>query len=777
MNGRYVPTAAARDAVRGREADIVRAIGVPWTPGRTQHITCPDPAHTDQHPSWRLLEDGKAICTCRRPHSIFDVVGYVKGLDFEQSKIMVAEILGRPDLIVDPEAAAPAGLTLAAYAEAKHLPVNFLREIGLRDDRYGKKSVVSIPYRDAAGRTSAMRYRLALVGDKNERFRWRKGSTVCLYGAHPAAHLPDAGYVVIVEGESDAQTLWHHGFPALGLPGAGNWKEERDAPLVMDVPTIFVVIEPDLGGAQTLNWLAKSSIAPRARLVRLPPETKDPSALHIVDPDGFREAFQRALDDAEPFAAAAHDTPETEAPTGLAKVIAEFNARYAVVNESGRAVVYERTRDPILGRAVVVRMQFADLKKLYQNQLVSVPNGHGGTITKPAADWWLSHRDRRTYLDGVTFDPTGRAPATCWNLWGGFPVEPKPGDWSLLREHVHKVVCCGVDEHFEYVLNWSARMFQQPAEPGETALVIRGLKGAGKGIFLSALTRAWGAHGIHIRDAKHLVGNFNAHLRDCVCLFADEAFFAGDRQHEGVLKGLVTERTLPIEGKGQNLITAPNMLHVVMSSNSEWVVPASHDERRYAVFDAADNQIGNRKYFADIAQQMEAGGLAAMIYDLLHRDISCFEVRDIPASQALADQKKHSLDSLDRWWLSVLERGFVWRSRHGVPVFGEWQEFCSTELLNRSYLQWCAENRVQRPMTRVQLGIRMSAIYQRKRPEGSEIIGEVEAATKTEIGALIADDLVVKSDRPPGYTVDGIDQACARFAETRGVVGEWASEP
>ena len=27
---RYVPTAAARDAVRGREADILRAIGVPW---------------------------------------------------------------------------------------------------------------------------------------------------------------------------------------------------------------------------------------------------------------------------------------------------------------------------------------------------------------------------------------------------------------------------------------------------------------------------------------------------------------------------------------------------------------------------------------------------------------------------------------------------------------------------------------------------------------------------------------------------------------------------
>jgi hypothetical protein len=266
-----------------------------------------------------------------------------------------------------------------------------------------------------------------------------------------------------------------------------------------------------------------------------------------------------------------------------------------------------------------------------------------------------------------------------------------------------------------------------------------------------------------------------------VCLFADEAFFAGDRQHEGVLKGLVTERTLPIEGKGQNLVTAPNMLHVIMSSNSEWVVPASHDERRYAVFDAADNRIGDRKYFADIAAQIENGGLAAMIHELLHLDLSGFEVRDIPDSKALADQKKHSLDTIDRWWLAVLERGFVWRSRHGLAEFNQWHEFVSTELLSRSYLQWSGENRVQRPMTRVQIGIRMTEIYARIRPRGEQIIGEVEAATKTVPGAnssgFLAGDLIIKAHHQPGYTVNSLDEARASFADVRGVTGEWDGLP
>jgi Family of unknown function (DUF5906) len=488
-----------------------------------------------------------------------------------------------------------------------------------------------------------------------------------------------------------------------------------------------------------------------------------------------------AFDD---FAPKSEPPKEPRGEAELSRAMAEFNHRYAVVNENGKVVVYERARDPILKRSVIVRIQFSDLEKLYQHQRISVQTKSGGTITKSPAEWWLSHRSRRTYIDGVVFDPTGQAPATCWNMWSGFAVEPTPGNWGKLKDHVRDVICAGTKEHFDYVLRWAARMFQQPAEPGEVVLVIRGLKGAGKGIFASALTRAWGAHGIHIRDAKHLVGNFNAHLRDCVCLFADEAFFAGDRQHEGVLKGLGTERTLPIEGKGQNLITAPNMLHVIMSSNSEWVVPASHDERRYAVFDASSEKIKDRQYFAGIVQQMENGGLAAMIHELLNFDLIGFEVRDIPNSEALAAQKKHSLDTLDRWWLAVLERGFVWRSKHGLKEFNTWDDFdfVSTELLNRSYLQWCMENRIQRPMTRVQLGQHMSTIYVPIRPRGEKIIGEVEAATRTVTGSNVSsgylgEDLIIKAHRPPGYTVGSLEQARQQFIESRGVTGEWHELP
>jgi hypothetical protein len=105
------------------------------------------------------------------------------------------------------------------------------------------------------------------------------------------------------------------------------------------------------------------------------------------------------------------------------------------------------------------------------------------------------------------------------NLWEGFSVEPRPGDWSLLRDHVRTIICDGHEDNFQYLMGWMARMVQFPAEQGEVAVVMKGGEGTGRGFLAKAA----------ISNTRHLIGNFNAHLRDAILLFADEAFFAGDK--------------------------------------------------------------------------------------------------------------------------------------------------------------------------------------------------------------------------------------------------------
>jgi hypothetical protein len=311
-------------------------------------------------------------------------------------------------------------------------------------------------------------------------------------------------------------------------------------------------------------------------------------------------------------------------------IVGELNAKYAVVNEAGLAVVYQQAWDPIRRRQRLDRITFGDLCKFYLNRTVTLEAEDGKTTTTTAAKLWLAHPDRREYLDGVVFDPKNKAPANCWNLWTGFAVIPQSGDWSLMREHIRLVICGGDEQHFAYLMNWLARLFQNPHKPAETAVVLRGSKGAGKGIFGRWVHAAWGQHAMHISNPTHLIGNFNAHLRDCVFLFADEAFYAGDRKHESVLKALITEDVITVEAKYQNAVESPNLLHIMLASNADWVVPASHDERRYFVLDVADTRLGDYDYFDAIATQMEQGGLAAMIHEFLNHNIKGFNVRAIP---------------------------------------------------------------------------------------------------------------------------------------------------
>jgi hypothetical protein len=306
-------------------------------------------------------------------------------------------------------------------------------------------------------------------------------------------------------------------------------------------------------------------------------------------------------------------------------------------------------------------------------------------------------------------------------------------------------------------------MVQKPHLAAETAIVLRGLKGIGKGMLGKWLLRLCGQHGLHIVNAGHLTGRFSGHLRDAIFVFADEAFFAADRGHESTLKAIITETSLLIEAKYRTPVMAPNMLHLLMASNATWVIPASHDERRYLMLDVAADKKGDPDYFRQLDRQMEKGGLAAMLHDLLSLDLGDFHPRAVPDTDELAEQKIHSLNSLQRWWMAVLDRGFVWRSRYGHQEFLSWSEFVSTELLNQSYRQWCTDNRVAHPEHREALGMFMSTFYKPERPRGSHPVYEAESVDHK------VPEPVVKMERPRGYRVGDLSAAKDTFATTLGL--------
>src|SRR5262249_36644667 len=81
-------------------------------------------------------------------------------------------------------------------------------------------------------------------------------------------------------------------------------------------------------------------------------------------------------------------------------------------------------------------------------------------------------------------------------------------------------------------------------------------------------------------------------------------------------------------------------------------------ERRHAVFEVNPIYIQQRGYFEPLFAEIDGGGAAAMLYDLLRLDLEGWHPRyDIPQTQALVDQKVQSLDGLQQCWLAKLSTG------------------------------------------------------------------------------------------------------------------------
>jgi DNA-binding Lrp family transcriptional regulator len=262
----------------------------------TNGLTAKCPAHDDRQNSLSLSEgkDGRALIHCFTGCSPENVV---KAVGLKITDLYPQE---QKSYLYPPKTsttAQPTGCSLEDYARTKALPVDFLKNLGLSEVRHNGRPRVEIPYLDATGKAIATRYRCALSKSsdgRDARFFWKTGSKTQLYGLWKLKEFEPPKYLVLVEGESDCHTLWYHGIPALGLPGAATWKEEWSS-VLEPFESLYVVIEPDAGGQASLKWIARSRFKNKIRLLDLNP-FKDPSEVHLSAQTDFNGFWQKALE-------------------------------------------------------------------------------------------------------------------------------------------------------------------------------------------------------------------------------------------------------------------------------------------------------------------------------------------------------------------------------------------------------------------------------------------------------------------------------------------------
>ena len=381
-------------------------------------------------------------------------------------------------------------------------------------------------------------------------------------------------------------------------------------------------------------------------------------------------------------------------------ILAAINQTFAVVKYGSKIMVAS-----IIGKDL-------DFLKLddFHNMLANL------VVTSRASKSWFGWKDRRQYLGrGVVFEPGGplQIPNDLLNLWRGFGVEPKQGDWSLMRNHIRDVICSGNEEHFQYLIKWMAYGVRHPDRPIGVAVALRGEEGAGKGFVWRNYGKLFGKHFKHVAHGEHLTGRFNAVLAEACTVFLDEALWAGDRKGEQILKALVTEDTFQLERKFCDPIPVKNRLRIMIASNNQWIVPVSTRGRRYFVLDVSDQYAdesdpAHAAYWGPLQEQFgdyaPDDGRAAMLHDLLHTDLSGFNVRAVPQSAAKTEQKLLTQTGTEAWLFEILQDGAVTKSSYGHRcTVSKWDANgmqISLDDAYDAYLQSSQERREYRPRSK-----------------------------------------------------------------------------
>ena len=312
--------------------------------------------------------------------------------------------------------------------------------------------------------------------------------------------------------------------------------------------------------------------------------------------------------------------------------ILELNQRHAAVMLGGKFAILNEESNPGESFPHITFSSPLDFKNKYGNRRVLI-----GADYQKLGHAWLNHPDRRQY-DEIVFQPNGTT-EKFFNLWRGFSVKPIEGNCQLYLDHIRENITGGDDELNDFVLDFMADAVQKPGKKPGVSLVLRGDQGVGKGVFAKHFGRLFDPHYVQINNSHHLLGNFNAILQDKLVVFADEAFWAGDKQAEGVLKGLVTEEMNVIEQKGKDAYKIRNYIRLIVASNNEWVVPAGPSERRFCVLDVLSARKQDHSYFSAIEEQMDNGGLEALMHFLMNRNLTGKNLRNLPKTTALQEQK------------------------------------------------------------------------------------------------------------------------------------------
>lgn len=383
----------------------------------------------------------------------------------------------------------------------------------------------------------------------------------------------------------------------------------------------------------------------------------------------------------------------------IAIAIAIINRNHGFVLNGHDAILSVR-RD-YRGRRVLKYWSKNVFYDVFASKQIRLPKVGQDAITfeyvNPARIWFNDKRRRE--IEGVINAPGEFLSGQWFNMWEGWGTTPllkeRTPDYSgekcrLIISHIVKVWCSGNETIARWVLAWLANIIQYPQNKPGTAIMMYSGQGTGKSFIIEhVLAKILGTGYGYESSAEFLTARFNDCVEGKLLIYADEAFFHGDRSASDRLKAFVTAKEMGIEKKQQNKVTQEHHARLIATTNHTHAMSVDNDDRRWLIMEASEDRKKDYTYFDALMAEIEAGGAEAFHAFLMNPALlDDINLKEAPQTKAMLKQKIKSLDSAEGFIYECLHAGTI-QLGHSDEFRHEWPDTVGKAEWYKAYCDWC----------------------------------------------------------------------------------------
>jgi hypothetical protein len=155
----------------------------------------------------------------------------------------------------------------------------------------------------------------------------------------------------------------------------------------------------------------------------------------------------------------------------------------------------------------------------------------------------------------------------------------------------------------------------------------------------------------NVTTIEELTGNFNSITENQMLIVLNELKNCGDDRLANFdsLKSLITDAPLRINEKNQPRRDAQNVANFIFATNNSFPVKKEASDRRYLVLACSGDRVGEHEYFKNLVDTFADEFYSNLLTFFMIMDLSDFDTRKIPVTEAKQDLIEASRPVIDSW--------------------------------------------------------------------------------------------------------------------------------